>query len=200
MRRRARRSAQPLGIMARLLGHFGLCLLIPLAALGQSNYTDDMYRRGLEKHRTAPLFVLITLVDPKDGSERAACVDARQLLGAIHVAHGIPHDAVGNTKAMAIALNQPGRRFSFENTWVQSNLRPLYSAGLGRWWREKLKDKSEVQLRAGLEQQGGELHTLYRTIGTQTNSDALHAVCQVLLERGILVGQSDVVAQLYLEE
>ena len=96
--------------MARLLRQVVLCLLIPLAAFAQSNYTDDMYRRGLEKHIRAPLFVRITFADQEEKSGRTACVDARQLMGAIHYEHDIPHDAAGNARAMAIALNEIVRR------------------------------------------------------------------------------------------
>jgi hypothetical protein len=187
--------------MTRALGQFTLILLAPLAAMAQSGYTDDMYRRGLANQSTAPLFVLVTLVDTKSGSERAACVDAPFLLGAIHIEHRLSYDDAGTSKAMAIALNQPDRRFSFKSAEALANVQPMYSAEVADSMRGKLTGKSDAQLREGLETYKGELHLLYRPKGIhKTNVADLHAVCEVLLERGILVGHTDIVYQLYLAE
>lgn len=187
--------------MARALGQFVLILLAPLAAMAQSGYTDDMYRRGLANESTAPLFVLVTLVDTKSGSERVACVDAQFLLGAIHIEHRLSYDDAGSSKAMTIALNQSGRRFSFKSAKARANVQPTYGAEIADSMRKKLTGKSDAQLREGLETYKGELHLLYRPEDTyKTNTADLHAVCQVLLERGILVGHTDIVYQLYLAE
>lgn len=103
--------------------------------------------------------------------------------------------------AIAIAVDQPGRRFLFKRAKARANVRVVYSTELGDSMREKLKDKSDSQLREGLEMYNGELHFLYRPEGTyKTDVTVLHAVCQTLLERGILVGHTDRVYQLYLEE
>jgi hypothetical protein len=172
-----------------------------MVAMAQPGYTDDMYRRGLDNQSTAPLFVLVTLVDPKAGSERTACVDAPFLLGAIHIEYRLSYDEAGTTKAMEIALNQPGRKFTFKNAKARANARVVYPVELENSMREELKEKSDAQLRDGLETYNGELHLLYRPKGTYTTDAAgLHAVCQVLLERGILVGHTDIGYQLYLEE
>jgi hypothetical protein len=64
-----------------------------------------------------------------------------------------------------------------------------------------LKNKTDEQLRLGLETYKGELHAVYRNAKTYQNGPAkLQALCEVLLERGILVGQTDRVLGLYLEE
>jgi hypothetical protein len=160
-----------------------------------------MYRRGLATQSTAPLFVLVTLADPKTGSERTACVDTPFLLGAIHIEYRLPYDEAGTSKAMAIAIAQPGRRFSFKSAKARANVQVAYSAELEDSMREKLNAKSDTQLREGLETYNGEIHFLYRPKGTTTTDSAvLHAVCQVLLERGVLVGHTDRAYQLYLEE
>jgi hypothetical protein len=186
--------------MVRVLSHIAL-FFAPVIALAQSGYTDDMYRRGLANQSTAPLFVLVTLADPKTGSERTACVDAPFLLGAIHIEFRLPYDEAGTSKAMAIAIAQPGRRFSFKSAKARANVQVAYSTDLENSMREKLKAKSAMQLREGLETYNGEIHFLYRPKGTYTTDSAvLHAVCQVLLERGVLVGHTDRVYQLYLEE
>ena len=187
--------------MARAVGQFVLFLLMPLVAMAQSGYTDDLYRRGFAGQSTAPLFVLVTLVNAKTGYERTACVDVPFLLGAIHIEYQLSYDEQGTSKAMTIALNQPDRRFSFKSDKARANARPMYAAELADSMREKLKGKSDAQLREGLETYKGELHLLYRPTGTYKTSVAtLHAVCQVLLERGILVGHTDLGYQLYLED
>jgi hypothetical protein len=169
--------------------------------MAQSGYTQDMYRRGLANQSTAPLFVLVTLADPKTGLERAACVDAPFLLGAIHIEHRLPYDEAGKSMAFAIAVRQPGRRFSFKRKNARANIPVEYPTELADSMREKLGAKSNAQLREGLETYNGELHFLYRPKGTnKTDAAALHAVCQVLLERGILVGHTDWGYQLYFEE
>src|SRR5437016_3934678 len=52
-----------------------------------SHYTREMFRRGLYEPgvlmTTAPLFVLVTLRDPSNGTERAAAIPGPFLLGAI---------------------------------------------------------------------------------------------------------------------
>jgi hypothetical protein len=160
-----------------------------------------MYRRGLANQSTAPLFVLVTLADFKTGSERVACVDAPFLLGAIHIEYHLPYDEAGTSKAIAIAADQPGRRFSFKSAKARANVQVVYSTELEDSVREKLKDKTDAQLRAGLETYDGDLHLLYRPKGTYTtDAKVLHAVCQILLERGMLVGHTDRGYQLYLEE
>jgi hypothetical protein len=182
-----------------------LCLLTllfaPVIAMAQSGYTDDIYRRGLDNESTAPLFVLVTLVDPRSGAERTACVEAPFLLGAIHIEYGLPYDEAGSAKAMAIALTQPARRFSFKSGKARANLNVAYSAELEDSMRRKLAAMSDAQLREGLEAQNGEVHFLYRPDGSPTTDvAALHAVCQVFLERGLLVGHTDRVYQLYIED
>ena len=187
--------------MARVLGQFALIFLAPLAAMAQSNYTDDTYRRGLANQSSAPLFVLVTLVDTTSGSERTACVDAPFLLGAIHIEYRLSYDDAGIANAMAIALNQPNRRFTFKRAKARANVQPTYGAEIADSMREKLSGKSDVQLREGLETYKGELHLLYRFKGSlKTETANLHAVCQVLLERGIFVGHTDGAYQLYLGE
>jgi len=187
--------------MARVLYQFALIFLAPLAAMAQSGYTDDMYRRGLANQSSAPLFVLVTLVDTKSGSERTACVDAPFLLGSIHIEHQLAYDDAGISKAMTIALNQPNRRFTFKQAKARANVEPAYGPEIADSMREKLMGKSDAQLREGLEIYKGELHLLYRYPGgLKTESGNLHAVCQVLLERGILVGHTDGAYQLYLAE
>jgi hypothetical protein len=187
--------------MARVLGQFALLFLAPLTAMAQSGYTDDMCRRGLANQSSAPLFVLVTLVDTKSGSERTACVDAPFLLGSIHIEHQLPYDDAGISKAVTIALNQPSRRFTFKHPKARANVEPTYDPEIADSMREKLTGKSDTQLREGLETYKGDLHLLYRYKGGLKNESAnLHAVCQVLLERGILVGHTDGAYQLYLAE
>jgi hypothetical protein len=185
--------------MKRALPQLFILLTTSAAAVAQSGYSDDMYRRALANQSTAPLFLLITLVDPETGSERTACVDAPFLRGAIHIEYQLPYDKAGVSKAIAIAANQPRRRFTFKSAKARANIPVVYSIELEESMREKLRAKSDAQLRDGLETYKGELHLLYRPEGAhKADTAALHAVCQILLERGILVGHTDLGYQLYL--
>jgi hypothetical protein len=187
--------------MVRALTLLVLYLLLPAISQAAGDYTEAMYRRGLANQSTAPLFVLVRLVDPATHSDRATCVAAPFLLGAIHIERHIPYDEVGAAKAMEIALNQPDRRFTFKNAKARANVWPAYAPSVADTLRAALKDKTDEQLRLGLEPYNGDLHALYRNAKTYQNSpEKLQALCEVLLERGILVGQTDRVLGLYLEE
>ena len=167
-----------------------LLLLLSVTALAQSSYTDSMYRRALENESTAPSYVLVSLRDPATGSERVGCIPAPFLLGAIHVEYRFAFDDAGSRQALAQALKQRDRLFSFADPRARANVQPLYSPEVLSQTRERLSTVSDAQLREEARRQGFD----------GFNAADRDAVAHVLLERGILVGIADLTGRIYLAE
>src|SRR5262245_46840672 len=179
-----------------------LVLLHSATAWGQS-YTDEMYRRALEtRGGTAPLYVLISLRDDSTDSERVVCISAPYLFGAIQDEYGLGSDEAGYRRAFDIATSQPGRVFSFSER-ARSSWPPLYSVEAVAAVREELESMSDQELREQLRDPDSLLSALQNTtlLEFQRTDYALtyrEPIAHVLLERGILVGQGDIVSALYL--
>ena len=167
-----------------------LLLLVSVTALAQPSYTDSMYRRALENESTAPSYVLVSLRDDVAGSERLVCVPAPFLLGAIHFEYHFGFDAAGSRQALALALKQPDRLFSFTDPRARANVQPRYSPEVLSQTRERLSTVSDAQLREEARKQAFD----------GFNAADRDAVAHVLLERGILVGIADRTGRIYLAE
>ena len=179
-----------------------LCLAFATAH-AESGYTPRMFRRAMARDNlavsgffsTSALYVLITVCDRRSGADRTVCVTSNLLSGAIHMEYHLPNDIAGDRKEFEIAMNQPNGRFCFRtsraanNIWVGSSPATLAEV------RRRLAGKSRVELRAEVDRQW----TFNETPWWHTQKYQ-SAVAQVLLERGILVGQADYTGALFLDK
>ncbi|MGH7936452.1 MAG: hypothetical protein ACREF8_05540, partial [Chthoniobacterales bacterium] len=118
------------------------------------------------------------------------------LLGAIHFERDLDFDHAGINAATAIAISRP-HRFTFRKRKALNNVEPHYSETLVATFRRRLAKMSRSQLVAALK--GYESDKLYRTGPSSRWDDQQAAFARVLLERGILVGQADRSAELFVE-
>jgi hypothetical protein len=178
-----------------------------------AGYTHQMFRRAMAKDNLAvsgsftmsPLYVLITLCDPAGQPGRLVCVPANYLSGAIHMEHGLSYDNAGEKKAYEIAVAQRDRVFCFTKRKARENILVRYSPSQLERARRLLAHRAEAQLRAEVDREDSFVTRIYRRIysGRRAfwHSDAhMEAVAHVLLERGILVGQTHWGPVLYLDK
>jgi hypothetical protein len=93
----------------------------------ESHYTDAMYVRALENSSTAPDYVLITVVDSRDGTARLVCTEAPCLEGALHMEFDIPYDEAGQNRVHEMALMQSDRVFRLSKPNALRNVKPRYT-------------------------------------------------------------------------
>jgi hypothetical protein len=166
-------------------------------AIAGSNYSEGMYRKAIrDNESTSSLYLLFTLHDAKTGEDRVVCTLSTGLLGAIHFERNLDFDTASQEKAVAMALSQP-HRFSFSNKKAIYTVEPRYSEAMLADFRRRLSKMSRSQIVAALE--GYELDKLYRTGPTSRWDNQHAALAHALLERGILVGQADRTATLFVE-
>jgi hypothetical protein len=147
----------------------------------------------------SPLYVLITLRDPKTHVEREVCTFASYLQGAIMTEYHL-RVLKDERKAYDIAMSTPNRVFEFKNRKARENVAPIYTPQQLEHVRQLLRGRSRAQLRREApidplkepNQQSYVVQIYRREIGTKFwSSDALMvAVAHALLERGILVGDA----------
>jgi hypothetical protein len=176
-----------------------LAFFLVLCGVAQAadKYSDDMYRRALENRSTAPMFVLITLHNPQTGTDRAVCIQAPFLLGAIHRERHIEYDEKGSNEALRVALMQPGRRFTLTNAEARRNVQPVYTPEILGEVRSLIGSTPDAMLVAQLRDQSSALHQIYGSAHRAQMSAYGNAIAHVLLERGILVGVADIAYRLY---
>ena len=183
-------------------------LLTSTSALASSYYTQEMFRTAMAKDNLAishsmslsPLYVLITLRDPKTHQERKVCTLASFLQGSITEEHHLQNDTAGERKAFDIAMSAPNRAFEFMSRKARENVAPIYTPQQLEHVRQLLRGRSRAQLRREApidpfkepNQQSYVVKIYRREIGKKFwSSDAyMVAVAHVLLERGILVGDA----------
>jgi hypothetical protein len=151
-----------------------------------------------ESMSLSPLYVLVTLRDPKTHQEREVCTLASFLTGAIIEEYHLDYDNAGERKAYNIAMSTPNRVFEFKNRKARRNVAPSYTPQQLEQVRQLLRSRSPAQLVREAEpdpfkepNQQSYVTQIYRRDinGKLWSSDALmDAVAHVLLERGILVG------------
>jgi len=201
--------------MTRVL--FATLLIAVATADAASQYTQEMFRRGLHEKdvlvTTAPLFVLITLRDPTSGAERAAAVPGPFLLGAIATEYRlklrktISHQDIYRALAeqqqqeLQIALSRPDRVFCFRNRKARNNVEPRYTPAMLAEIQRALVGKTRVEILAAARANESWLHQLYDSRRDAVQRLAYRdAVAHALLERGILVGHGDYVNGLYVAD
>jgi hypothetical protein len=167
-----------------------------------------MFRTAMAKDNMAvsgsmslsPLYVLVTLRDPKTHQEREVCTLASFLTGAIIEEHRLGYDDAGERKAYDIAMSTPSRVFEFKSRKARENVAPIYTPQQLDEVRRLLRGRSRARLRREApidlfkepNQQSYVVRIYRREIGKKFwSSDALMvAVAHALLERGILVGDA----------
>jgi hypothetical protein len=174
-----------------------LLLLTCATVLGQSGYTDAMYRKAMYDDSTSPLYLLFTLHDPKSGMDRVVCTPGSGLVGAIHFERHLDFGDAGRKAAIAIALSQPSHRFTFRSRKALHTVEPHYSEAMLAQFRHRLSRRSRSQLIAAAE--GSELDALCRAGTPSQRDDCQAAIAHVLLERGVLVGSADRTGLLFVE-
>jgi hypothetical protein len=164
---------------------FVSAFLCAACAIGASDqYTKEMFVEGLHKGG----FVLVTLRDPKDGSERRISTLEASLLGAIHIQYHIDYDESGRKRGEQIALSQWDKPFMFTNPKAFSNVKASYTPLQLKDVRKRLSKYDKSALSKQLNDPYGQIHDIYTNPYRESYRDA---VAQVLLESGILVGVDD---------
>ena len=204
-------------------------------ALCAPHYTDAMFRRAMAQYNASvtdsgrplpapregtaqvrtgqsPLYVLITLKDPKTGEQRELCVGNEWLHSAIAIEHRL--DVFDDQrKIFDIAMAARDRVFTFTKRKARESLGPAYTPEQLEYVRRLLAGKSHrwllQQAQVGMfkrpNQQGFVTRIYRREIGKKLwSSYPLRvAVAHALLERGILVGEAHyggMLGVLYIDE
>ncbi len=147
-------------------------------------YTKAMFVEGLNKGG----FVLITLRDPRGGSQRSVATLEAGLLGAIHLQQHIDYDENGRQRVEEIALKQWNQPFTFTNSKAFNAVKPSYTASQLDEIRSQLSKYDRAALQKELDDPDGAIHRLYTHPYRESYRDA---VAHVLLENGVLVGVDD---------
>ena len=198
-------------------------LLITCAtALGSARYTDAMFRRAMAQYNgtvtkdgrplppskegverimvgMSPMYVLITLKDPKIGTQRQVCVVNEALEAAIASEHHLDL-ADDQRKIFDTAMAATHRVFTFTSRKARKIAAPAYTAEQLAYVRRLLQNRSKnwllreakVDLIKEPNQQGF-VTRIYRDERGKKFWDSYPlrvAVAHVLLEHGILVGEA----------
>lgn len=159
-------------------------LFSPFSVATVVPYTKAMFVAGLNKGG----FVLITLINHEDGSQRQVCALEAGLLGAIHLQQNIDYDERGRQRAEQIALRHWNQPFSFTNSEAFNAVKASYTASQLAEVRERLSKYDKSALSKQLDDPSSPVHEMYSHPYRESYRDA---VAHVLLENGILVGVDD---------
>jgi hypothetical protein len=208
--------------ISRCIGFLAVALACAGSAAETLNgYTDQMFRRAMKQANlvsdaynayitNTPLYVLISLKDPKTDRTTDVCVLSSYLTGAIQTEHHLWDDPHGQRKAFDIAMSTPNRVFTFKNRKALGNASRVYTAQQLAMVRQLLQGKSREELQRAarvnplrLPNEQSALTKIYRhdTPKGFWSSDRLRvAVAHVLLEHGILVGEAQELNTLYVDD
>jgi hypothetical protein len=210
-------------------------LMMCHTALASAHYTDAMFRRAMAQYNgtvtedgqplppskndvervlvgMSPMYVLITLQDPKNGARREICA----LNGSLEVAIASEHhlDLVDDErKIFDIAMAAPHRVFTFTRRKARQSVASAYTQEQLAYVRHLLEGRSrswllreaKVDLMKEPNQQGF-VTRIYRHDTRKKFSESYPlrvAVAHVLLEHGILVGEAHyggMLGVLYIDE
>ena len=126
------------------------------AGVPSPTYTQSMFRRAMAKDNfyvsgmlsSNPLYVLVTIRDPRSQTERMVCILGLSLTQAIREEYGLPDTPQGYRKAFEIAVSTPNRAFEFKNRRARELVAPLYTPQQLAEVRKFLQGKSSKQLEA----------------------------------------------------
>lgn len=194
-----RAESRNLSILRKVILRAVVVLIVAATPVfAQSKYTDATYRRAIIEESTAPLYLLFTFHDSKTGQDRVVCTLGNFLVGAIHMEYYLDYYKAGEKRALTIALNQPNHRFTFTNRKALRNIESGYTRAMLAEARQYLRATSDSEARRNVD--SGQLDNWCHIRHPQQQWDNCQAaIAHVLLERGILVGQGDRAANLYLE-
>jgi hypothetical protein len=174
-------SSAPTSLVATLVISIFFAILSAAAVVP---YTKEMFAEGLNKAG----FVVITLRQAENGSERRICTLEAQLLGAIHTQYHIDYDKSGRKRAEQIALSHWDKPFTFTNPKAVTNVKASYTRSQLAEVRKRLSKYDKSELAKQLSDPYGALHDVYTHPYRESYRDA---VAHVLLENGVLVGVDD---------
>src|SRR5436853_4203385 len=110
----------------------------------------------------------------------------------------LDYDKAGEKRGLAIALNQPGHRFTFKNRKALNNIESGYTPEMLADARRYLQTMSDAETRRNVDNSQLE-NWCHKRRPQQHWDNCQSAIAHLLLERGILVGQGDRIPELYLE-
>jgi hypothetical protein len=180
-------------------------LVASTSVLAQGSYSQKLYRYALgEPGEVVPvssyLFVLITLQDPHTSARRVVAISVPSLLDAIAAEHRLK----GWEKAHQIALNQPGRVFSFFSPTARRLAQPSYSPEILESMRKALSPYPRSVLVRALNTRNRrpiDVDALYDGAKRGDQMGAYEAaVAHMYLEKGIPVGHLDYSGGLFVAE
>ena len=175
-------------VLSRFLVVALLACIMACPALAQQSRAS--FAKAIANYSTAPLYVLITVVNDNTGSRRTLCTVAPFLLGAIQHQYHFPISQAGFQKCRQIALANPDHIYHFSQPSALKNLRVFYTPQILDQVRRHLSKYTTQELVQGMSDDS-KFHSMY----AMQNRDA---TAQVLLERGLQVGQGDLIGGLYL--
>jgi hypothetical protein len=164
---------------------------------GEPTQSRASFEAAIRTDSTAPLYVLITLVDDKSKSARSVCTTANLLLGAIHREYNLEYDEAGHARAEEIAVSNTTHVFKFSKPDALANIPVHYSPSDLASVRAKLAPLTLSQLREGFSSLG-HLHSIYRLENRERHEAYRDATACVLIERGLSPGMGDRSDQLWL--
>ena len=148
------------------------------------SYTDEIFRQAVEDGSTAPLYVLITVVNDNTKQTRRICTGANFLLGAIHMQYHLSYDAAGERRGLQIALSSKKHLFHFSDSKALQNIAPEY------------KEADLVTLRKQTDHYS--IQQLYGLAESAGWGARQRMIAYVLLDHGIACGMGDITGQLYI--
>jgi hypothetical protein len=176
--------------------------------LAQGSYTQKMYRSALGGPGdviavSSYLYVLITLHDPRTSSRRVAAISVPSLLDAVAAEHRLKGKFPW-AEALQIAVNQPGRVFSFSDPKARRLAQPAYTPEIFESMRKALFPYPRSVLFRALKTRNRrpiDVDALYDGSKRGNQMGAYEdAVAHIYLEKGILVGHLDYSGGLFVAE
>jgi hypothetical protein len=161
--------------------------------------SQQSFEAAIRDQSTAPLYVLITVVDDRSKSQRLTCTTSNLLLGAIYREYGLRYDKDGKIEAERIAFGNRAHVFHFSKPKALKNIPVYFHENDLRAIRSKLASLSIEQLRSGFSATG-ELHSIYQVTPWKRHRAYRDATACALIERGLSPGLGDRSGQLWLAE
>ncbi len=104
---------------------FLLVQLIVVPAMADTAVQSQAdFETAMRDNSTAPYYVLVTIVDDRNGQSDTRCVPSNGFKGAIHREYGLGYDRDGQNRALEIALSHPDHVFHFSKPEALNNMHP----------------------------------------------------------------------------
>ncbi len=160
--------------------------------------SERQWENALRNGTTAPSYVLVTVVDKRNGRAEDVCVFSFSLVHALVWELGL-RGSTAWEHAIRHALAQKSRRFEFTNPQALRNLSRPYTEEVLREVRQFLAEYDTAEIKAMAKDQQS---ALYRMCRKKPGSFGTYfpAAGHALLERGIPCGQSCLPGLIYIGE